>query len=209
VNDKPLIMLMSDVAFVRDVLFEQLSLHSEWQVINLKDEEEFLTYKNNSPFHLIIKDGELSDKILNNNNFEQSILYISNNNNKNYIQKPFRYFDLIKKIHNILQNKNKIEDEHIIIGPYHFSASLKSLEDRAGLKIRLTEKETDILLFLYRAGEKITSKDVLLQQVWGYNANVTTHTLETHVYRLRQKIEPDPTQVCILVTEAGGYRLMI
>ena len=75
-------------------------------------------------------------------------------------------------------------------------------------KIRLTEKETAIIKFLLRAGEQIVSRDVLLQDVWGYNAGVTTHTLETHVYRLRQKIERDPSHAEILVTEGGGYKLV-
>ncbi len=75
-------------------------------------------------------------------------------------------------------------------------------------KIRLTDKETAILKFLYRSGSRVISRDVLLDEVWGYNAGVTTHTLETHVYRLRQKIESDPSRAQILVTEAGGYRLV-
>ena len=72
----------------------------------------------------------------------------------------------------------------------------------------LTEKETSILKYLYRAGEKVVGRDVLLHEVWGYNAGVTTHTLETHIYRLRQKIEPDPANSEILVTETGGYKLV-
>jgi DNA-binding response OmpR family regulator len=75
-----------------------------------------------------------------------------------------------------------------------------------GKKIRLTDKETNILKYLYRAGGKVVSREELLTEVWGYNAGVTTHTLETHVYRLRQKIEPDPS-ARLLMTEAGGYRL--
>jgi len=74
-------------------------------------------------------------------------------------------------------------------------------------KIRLTEKETNILKFLHRAPEGVVARDVLLHEVWGYNAGVTTHTLETHIYRLRQKIEPDPGNARLLVTESGGYRL--
>jgi DNA-binding response OmpR family regulator len=75
-------------------------------------------------------------------------------------------------------------------------------------KVRLTEKETGILKFLYRAGDKVVARDVLLHEVWGYSAQVTTHTLETHIYRLRRKMEPDPSQATILVTEEGGYRLV-
>ena len=77
-----------------------------------------------------------------------------------------------------------------------------------GQKIRLTEKETAILRFLYRAGQTPMSRETLLQDVWGYNSGVTTHTLETHVYRLRQKIEKDPSRAEILITEQGGYRLV-
>jgi DNA-binding response OmpR family regulator len=72
----------------------------------------------------------------------------------------------------------------------------------------LTEKETSILKYLYRSGSMVVGRDTLLGEVWGYNAGVTTHTLETHVYRLRQKIEADPSSAEILVTEPGGYRLV-
>jgi DNA-binding response OmpR family regulator len=75
-------------------------------------------------------------------------------------------------------------------------------------KIRLTGKETAILKYLYRAGPRVIGRDTLLGEVWGYNAEVTSHTLETHVYRLRQKIERDPTRAEILVSEPGGYRLV-
>ena len=79
-------------------------------------------------------------------------------------------------------------------------------DEAANKKIRLTEKETAILKYLYRASDAV-GRDTLLGEVWGYNAGVTTHTLETHVYRLRQKIERDPSKAEILVTDQGGYRL--
>jgi DNA-binding response OmpR family regulator len=81
------------------------------------------------------------------------------------------------------------------------------VNDKGG-KLRLTEKETAILRFLHRAGQQVVSRDTLLREVWGYNANVTTHTLETHIYRLRQKVERDPGTAQLLVTEAGGYKLL-
>ena len=96
----------------------------------------------------------------------------------------------------------------LVIGPYKFQPAAKMLSaSGSDRKIRLTEKETAILRYLYRIGNKTVSREALLGEVWGYNAAVTTHTLETHVYRLRQKIEADPQQAQILVTEAGGYRL--
>jgi DNA-binding response OmpR family regulator len=94
------------------------------------------------------------------------------------------------------------------IGPYTFRPAGKLLQDQArGRRIRLTEKEAAILKFLYRAGTHAVGRQVLLNEVWGYNASVTTHTLETHIYRLRQKIEPDPANARLLITEGGGYRL--
>ena len=80
--------------------------------------------------------------------------------------------------------------------------------NRSNQKIRLTEKETAIVKFLYLASNSVVSRDLLLDEVWGYNAGVTTHTLETHVYRLRQKIEDDPSNAIILVTEPSGYRIV-
>ena len=96
----------------------------------------------------------------------------------------------------------------LTINRYSFRPGAKVLADPAGQRIRLTEKETAILKYLFRAGDRPTARETLLNEVWGYNAGVTTHTLETHIYRLRQKIEADPSRAVILITEAGGYRLV-
>ena len=93
------------------------------------------------------------------------------------------------------------------VGPYSFRPGSKMLTGANARKVRLTEKETAILRFLYRAGQQPVSRETLLQEVWGYNSGVTTHTLETHIYRLRQKIEPEPGQARLLLTDAGGYGL--
>lgn len=125
-----------------------------------------------------------------------------------YIAKPFRLAELLARIRAQLRTFENSEDAVFTIGPYTFRPSAKLLQEPArNRRIRLTEKEAAILKFLYRAGTKPVARQVLLNEVWGYNAAVTTHTLETHIYRLRQKIEPDPTNAKLLLTEGGGYRL--
>jgi DNA-binding response OmpR family regulator len=124
-----------------------------------------------------------------------------------YVTKPFRFAVLMARIHAHLRNHEQSEDAVYRIGPYTFRPSAKLLIDPTEKKIRLTEKETNILKFLYRSGETV-ARETLLHEVWGYNPAVTTHTLETHIYRLRQKIENNPGQAQILVTESGGYRLV-
>jgi DNA-binding response OmpR family regulator len=124
-----------------------------------------------------------------------------------YVTKPFRFGVLLARIRAQLRSYEASEDALFRIGPYEFRPSAKLLIDEKQKKVRLTEKETNILKYLYRAGSKPVSREELLTEVWGYNAGVTTHTLETHVYRLRQKIEPDPAVARILITEMGGYRL--
>ena len=124
-----------------------------------------------------------------------------------HIAKPFRFAVLEARIHAHLRSHEQSEDAVYRIGPYTFRPSAKLLLDAKGKKIRLTEKETNILKHLHRSGQTVP-RETLLHEVWGYNPAVTTHTLETHIYRLRQKIENNPGAAQILVTESGGYRLV-
>jgi len=124
-----------------------------------------------------------------------------------YVTKPFRFAVLMARVHAHLRSHGHSEDAQYRIGPYTFRPSAKLLIGEAAKKIRLTEKETNILKFLHRSGDTVP-RETLLHEVWGYNPAVTTHTLETHIYRLRQKIEADPSRARLLVTESGGYRLM-
>ncbi len=125
-----------------------------------------------------------------------------------YIAKPFRLNELLARVRAQLRVFDNSEDAVFIIGPYSFRPSAKLLLEVArNKKIRLTEKEAAILKYLYRSGGKPVGRQILLNEVWGYNSAVTTHTLETHIYRLRQKIEPDPGNARLLLTEGGGYRL--
>ncbi len=125
-----------------------------------------------------------------------------------FIAKPIRLNELVARLRAQLRMFDHSEYAVFTIGPYTFRPSAKILLDSThNRKIRLTEKEVAILKFLYRANGRIVSRPELLNEVWGYTPRITTHTLETHIYRLRQKVEPDPTSVRMLLTERGGYRL--
>ncbi len=121
--------------------------------------------------------------------------------------KPFRMGILLSRLRALIRMFENSDDAVLTIGPYTFQPASKHLVEDEARVIRLTEKEASILKYLYRAGGMVT-REVLLHEVWGYNPAVTTHTLETHVYRLRQKIEKDPSNARFLVTDAGGYRLI-
>ena len=164
-------------------------------------------------------DGREAVRILRKNGFKAPIIMLTGHDTdsdtilglesgaNDYVTKPFRFAVLMARVHAHLRSHGHSEDAQYRIGPYTFRPSAKLLIGEASKKIRLTEKETNILKFLHRSGETVP-RETLLHEVWGYNPAVTTHTLETHIYRLRQKIESDPGRAQLLVTESGGYRLM-
>ena len=125
------------------------------------------------------------------------------------ISRPFRLGALVARLRALVARFEKSAEIEVVVGPYRFRPVARLLSRaEGGDAVRLTEKETAILGYLLCAGNTVTGRDTLLAAVWGYNANVTTHTLETHVYRLRQKIEDDPANARLLITEPGGYRLV-
>jgi DNA-binding response OmpR family regulator len=126
-----------------------------------------------------------------------------------YVVKPFRLPVLLARLRAQLRKHEQSGDAVFTIGPYTFRPSAKLLiHGETKKKIRLTEKETSILKYLYRSGSNVVDRETLLAEVWGYSAGVTTHTVETHIYRLRQKIESDPSGPKILMTKSGAYHLV-
>ena len=125
-----------------------------------------------------------------------------------YVVKPFKFSILLARIRAQLRQHEQSVDVVFKIGPYAFRPSAKLLIGDDNRTIRLTEKEASILKYLYRAGDQVVGRDILLREVWGYHPAATTHTIETHIYRLRQKLEPDPDHARFLVTEGGGYKLI-
>ncbi len=220
------ILIVDDDEDLRETLRDQLALHDEFQVTTVADAASGMEAVKNSHFDLIILDVGLPDmdgreacKALRKSGFKAPIIMLTGNASdadtilgldagaNDYVTKPFKFAVLLARIRAQLRQHEQSEDAVFTIGKYTFKPAAKLLIDEKGSKIRLTEKETSILKYLYRAGEKVVTRDVLLLEVWGYNANVTTHTLETHIYRLRQKIERDPSKAELLVTETGGYKL--
>jgi DNA-binding response OmpR family regulator len=165
-------------------------------------------------------DGREAVRILRKNGFKAPIIMLTGHDTdsdtilglesgaNDYVVKPFRFAVLLARIRAQLRQHETSEDAVFNIGPYTFRPGSKLLLNSKGNKVRLTEKETAILRYLYRARPRSVSREMLLQEVWGYNSTVTTHTLETHIYRLRQKVEKDAGSPSILITESGGYKLV-
>ena len=222
------ILIIDDDTALRSSLAEQLQLHEEFATRGAATASEALELVKAHYFDAILLDVGLPDmdgrelcRLMRRGGVRAPVLMLTaadgeadailglDSGANDYITKPFRLNLLLARLRAQLRQHELSEDAVFTIGPYSFRPGAKLLVDDAQRKkVRLTEKETAILKYLYRAGHRIIGRDVLLNEVWGYNSGVTTHTLETHVYRLRQKIERDPAKAEILVTEPGGYRLV-
>lgn len=221
------ILLVDDDDDLREVLVEQLSLYEEFDVLQAASATKGVEAARGAMIDLIVMDVGLPDmdgreavKILRKSGFKAPIIMLTGHDTdsdtilgleagaNDYVTKPFKFAVLLARIRAQLRQHEQSEDATFSVGPYTFTPSQKMLIDGNGKKVRLTEKEASIIKYLYRNGPKVVTRDTLLEEVWGYNSGVTTHTLETHVYRLRQKIENDPSNASILVTESGGYKLV-
>ncbi len=221
------ILVVDDDDLLRESLVEQLSLYEEFELLEEPTAAKGISRARAEPVDLMIMDVGLPDmdgreavKILRKGGYKAPIIMLTGHDTNSdtilgleagandYVTKPFRFAVLLARIRAQLRQHEQSEDATFSVGPYTFKPSQKLLIDPRGAKVRLTEKEASIIKYLYRAEQKVVTRDVLLEEVWGYNSGVTTHTLETHVYRLRQKIERDPSNAEILVTESGGYKLV-
>jgi DNA-binding response OmpR family regulator len=222
------ILLVDDDESLRGALVEQLTLHEEFEVSVSGTGQEALERAKENTFDMVLLDvglpgihGREVCRLLRRANVSVPVIMLTGADSdaeqilgldsgaNDYVTKPFRLGVLLARMRAQLRQHEQSEDATFAIGPYSFrpAAKMLLLDGEKKTKVRLTEKETWILKYLCRIGNKVVSRDVLLSEVWGYNAGVTTHTLETHIYRLRQKIEADPSNSTLLVTAPGGYRL--
>ena len=220
------ILLVDDDEDLRDALAEQLRITEDFDVTEAGDGAQGLSTAKSADFDIIILDVGLPDtdgrelcRLMRKQGIKCPIIMLTGHDSdadtilglnagaNDYVTKPFKFPVLLARVRAQLRQHEQSEDAIFNLGPYVFKPSAKMLITQDDKKIRLTEKETNILKFLYRSNDKVVPRDTLLHEVWGYNAGVTTHTLETHIYRLRQKIEPDPSQARLLLTDSGGYKL--
>ncbi len=227
-NSRKSILLVDDDEDLRISLAEQFSIYEEFAASEAASGAEALEMTKAQSFDLVLLDAALPDmdghelcKLLRRNGVKSPIIMLTSadsqsdtilgfdSNTNNYITKPFRFGVLLARIRAQLRRHEQSEDATVSIGSLTFHPAAKMLVNSdSEHKVHLTEKETEILKYLYRAQDRVVGRNVLLNEVWGYNAGVGTHTLETHIYRLRQKIETDPSNTQLLVTEGGGYRLV-
>lgn len=231
---KKRLLLIDDDDNLREELVEQFALYDEFETTDVETATKGIEAAKATAFDLILLDVDLPDMLgteacqlmrqagvaapivmLTGNDGEMHEILGLNSGANDYVTKPFRFAVLLARLRAHLRSFEQSEDAVFQLGPYEFAPAYKKLtppKDADGKQprdIRLTEKETNILKYLYRAGGKPVGRDELLHEVWGYNSGVTTHTLETHVYRLRQKIEPQKGTATLLLTEPGGYRLAL
>jgi DNA-binding response OmpR family regulator len=229
---KKRVLLVDDDETLRGELVAQFALYDEFETVDVGSGTEGLATAKAETFDMIILDVDMPDMqgtdvaqlirtagistpivMLTGNTGEASEILGLNSGANDYVTKPFRFGVLLARLRAHLRTFEQSEDAVFNIGPYSFKPAAKKLtppEDPDGKPvrdIRLTEKETNILKYLYRAGGKAVAREELLEEVWGYNSGVTTHTLETHVYRLRQKIELVKGEATLLLTQPGGYSL--
>lgn len=219
------ILIVDDDEMLRSSLCEQLVMHEEFETQELGTAGEAISFGKTNHVDLVLLDVGLPDmdgreacRLMRKAGVKAPIIMLTAADTdadtilgleagaNDYITKPFRFGVLLARVRAHLRQHEQSEDAVFQVGPYTFRPSAKMLIAEDNSKVRLTEKETAILKYLYRIG-RVVGRDELLHEVWGYNAGVTTHTLETHIYRLRQKIELDPSNAELLITESGGYRL--
>ncbi len=205
----PRLLIVDDDDALREALAEQFAVHGEFELLLAANGGEAMALISGGHVDIVLLDVNLPDMdgrdvlklirkqghagpviLLTAQDSEADVVAGLDSGANDYVTKPFRFSVLMARIRAQLRAASQSEQAVFTIGPYLFKPAAKVLVTGEGKKTRLTEKET------------------ALHEIWGYNPAVTTHTLETHIYRLRQKMEQEPSQAAILLTEGGGYKLI-
>jgi len=224
---KKKILLFEPNELIRRTLIEQISSRRDLEVIAVGSFENVEFQIKQSSFDLIIMGTDRGlysvkalRKLIKDAKIKKIILFMvqpefmdaASPQNKevkhNFIGKPFRLEYFFKAIFTTLAKISNSKDITHKIGPFTFFPLKKFIILGDDKKVELTEKEVDILKCLISSGEEVVDRDKLLKQVWNYSSDVTTHTLETHIYRLRQKLEIYPSIPRLIISQGGGFRIL-
>ena len=223
---KKKILFFEPNSVLRTALLDQIIINKDFDVIQSKSLQDVESHIEQSPVDLLIMGEDVGPhslslllKFIKEINFTNKILFIKDGdsgeissfegftNSHHVIEKPFRIQFFLKKIDFVLAKISGSSDVSYRIGPFVFFPEKKVIKFDDQTNIELTEKEVSILKCLLSHGEESVDREKLLKQVWNYNLGVTTHTLESHIYRLRQKLETDPSIPRLIISEGGGFKI--
>ena len=225
---KKRILLVDDDISLRKALADQLELHEEFETTEVETAAMAIEAVEHDEFDAILLDVALPDmdgrdvcRLIRRKGVHTPVIMLTgldgeadailglDSGANDYVTKPFRLGVLLARLRAQMRQHDLSEDAAFAVGPYTFRPSEKQLHHQARARdISLSDKESAILKHLYRAGDAAVSCDVLYNHIWDHAASLHTHTLQTHIYRLRQKIEDNPSNPEIIVSEHGGYRLV-
>ncbi len=220
------LLLVDDDMPLQTTLCEQLAHYEEFTVLTSNSGAAALEAIKQPTIDMVLLDVGLQDmdgrevcKLMRKGGFTGPILMLTGHVSdadtilglesgaNDYITKPFKFAVLLARIRTHLRTYENQDDAVLNIGDYQFKPAQRQLTPPQGKPVKLTDKEAGILKYMLKNAARPVNKDELLRDVWGYHTDVTTHTLETHIYRLRQKIDPNGTLPPLVMTVEGGYQL--
>ena len=222
------VLLIEDDDDMRAALVTQLALHEDFDTTEVSNGAAALEAVSERHFDVVLLDVGLPDmdgrdvcRLIRRKGIHVPVIMLTgmqsdadvilglDSGANDYVTKPFKMGVLLARIRAHLRQHEASEDASFVLGPYTFRPSARLLTDSQNdREVSLSDKECAILKFLYRAGDTAVGCDTLYSEIWDHAAPLATHTLQTHIYRLRQKIERDPANPEILISEAGGYRVV-
>jgi DNA-binding response OmpR family regulator len=221
------ILIIEDDTDLREIIAEELMLLEEFYAIETGTAKRGLeSIKSDLP-DLIILDLSLPDghgldvlKVIRDQGVTCPIVVLTAETDEvilvkglemganDFVIKPFSFPVLLARIRTHIGQHEMSGEAVFVIGGNIIHPRKKLLVDVTGRKSLFTEKEIELLKYLYRANEKVVNANELYREVWGASIQLNTHTLESHIYRLRRKIEPNSKIFIHLITCDGGYKLI-
>ncbi len=211
---RPILVVTADVP-LGEAVAEQLDVIPGMTPVICSGSRDALDHLGTGRFATVIADDDLTDdrtdslrQALARMEGTISIIRIGSGISDNAITKPFRLGTLMARVKQLIEHPAHSLIAPVEVGPFTFHPETRALEHRPSrTSNRLTEKESLILIELLLAGEAPVDRNTLLERVWGHDTRIRTHTLETHIWRLRRKLGEDRARARILLNVPGGYLL--